>query len=194
MKRFILILSVLLPCVVLYKFHTKTTKIPLPKGELRWSTTKPKRAKICVPAAFTSTNNKVIGSYRIKGKSYKTNNKYKVSLNNNTFSINKSWTSSNGFQQLILVRNNKSYRFKSSDRSIRRALCKNGNETFILESNYPMTMTAFAYYCNKRCSDAVYLDMGEYGYGYVRYGLIKIPLHFIGFICKYKQTNWLYIV
>jgi hypothetical protein len=56
-----------------------------------------------------------------------------------------------------------------------------------------MTMSEFAQHCSKYCSDAVYLDMGEYGYGYVKKGIIKYPLFLAGIFTKYKQTNWIYI-
>lgn len=193
MKKIVLILIVLLVCFCTYKIHTKVTIIDIPKGELRWSKTRPLFAKLCVPAAFSSINDKVIGSYRINGKSYKNNGKYKISLIDNTFSINRFWQSDNGFQQLILVKNNRATKFKDTKRRIRRALCKNQNKTFLIESNYPMTMSAFANYCNKHCSDAVYLDMGEYGYGYVRNGLHLKILYPLGLLCQHKQTNWLYV-
>jgi hypothetical protein len=35
--------------------------------------------------------------------------------------------------------------------------------------------------------------MGEYGYGYIRYGLFVKPLYPLGFFGKHKQTNWLYV-
>ena len=47
----------LLVCLCAYKTHTKVTIIDLPKGELKWSKTRPSFAKLCVPAAFSSTKN-----------------------------------------------------------------------------------------------------------------------------------------
>ena len=72
-------------------------------------------------------------------------------------------------------------------------VCKTEDEVFILQSHYPMTMTEFAAECGKRCDYAVYLDMGEFGFGYIKYGRIKVPLHIWGFFTRNKQTNWLYI-
>jgi hypothetical protein len=194
MKKILLILGVFFICFCVYKVHTKITIIDIPEGELKWSKTRPSFAKLCVPAAFSSTKNKVVGVHKINGKSYGEDKKYKVSLINNTFTINRSWQSDTGFQQIILVKDNNPIKFKNSiKKCIRRALCKNKNKTFLIESNYPMTMDTFAFYCSKHCSDAVYLDMGEYGYGYVRYGLIFKPLYLLGIFSSYKQTNWLYV-
>ena len=99
------------------------------------------------------------------------------------------WVNDDG----TLVYNSKPMKFKDSRKCIRRALCKTKKEAFILESNYPMTMSAFAYYCSKQCTDAAYLDMGEYGYGYIKYGLFTRPLYIWAYFSRQKQTNWLYI-
>ena len=101
--------------------------------------------------------------------------------------------SDNGFQQLALVCDSKPMKFHSGDKSMRRALCKDKNGAFILESNYPMTLKSFAYYCSKYSTNAVYLDMGEYGYGYIKKGWFVIPLQSLAFYRRHKQTNWIYI-
>ena len=75
--------------------------------------------------------------------------------------------SDNGFQQLTLVYNSKPMMFRDSRKAIRRALCKDEN--------------------------AAYLDMGEYGYGYIRKNNLIRPLHIWGFLTRNKQTNWIYI-
>lgn len=190
MKTFVLLFSLLLSFI---PSNISVVKYQLPEGELKWSMTRPKSAKMCVPAAFTSKSGKVIGSYRYKGKSYRTSEKMKVSLKGDTFTLNRYWTSDNGFEQLTLVYNSKPIKFKDSRRAIRRALCKNKNNTFLIESLYPMTLSEFARECSKRSVYAVYLDMGEYGYGYVKRGYIKYPLFLAGVFTKHKQTNWLYI-
>ena len=172
----------------------RVTKFELPDGELKWSYYKPQSAKMCIPAAFTSENGKVVGSYRYEGKTYQSNKmRMKVSLKGETFYISRNWMSDNGFQQLTLVCDSKPMKFRSSDRSMRRALCKDKNGAFILESNYPMTLTSFAHFCSKHCTNAVYLDMGEYGYGYIRKGWFIRPLHIWAVFTQYKQTNWIYI-
>lgn len=199
MKRFLLYLSIisafLLLCLGLAYFYIekRVTRFDLPKGELKWSKTRPENAKMCLPAAFTDVNGGITGAYRISGKSYHDNNKRKVSLVDNSFIISPKWRSSNGFQQLTLVYNSRPMTFKDTRKYIRRALCKTKKEAFILESNYPMTMSAFAHYCSKQCTDAAYLDMGEYGYGYIKYGIFTRPLYIWAYFSRQKQTNWLYI-
>ena len=200
MKRFLqtlcIVFFILCLCLGIAYLHIekRVTIIELPKGELKWSKTRPSQAKLCVPAAFSSTKNKVVGVHRIDGVSYGNDKKYKVSILDNTFIINRSWQSDNGFQQIILVKDNKVFDLGNSEKKrIRRALCKNKDKTFLIESNYPMTMTTFAYYCSKHCSDAVYLDMGEYGYGYIKNGFFTRPLYIWGYFSRDKQTNWIYI-
>lgn len=91
----------------------------------------------------------------------------RVSLKGDSFYISKKWMSDNGFQQLTLVYNSKPMMFRDSRKAIRRALCKDENAT--------------------------YLDMGEYGYGYIRKNNLIRPLHIWGFLTRNKQTNWIYI-
>lgn len=191
MKKIVLLFNMLILFTIVSE--AQVIKYSLPEGDLKWSLDKPKDAKMCIPAAFTSKSGKVLGSYRYKGKSYNANGKLKVSLKGDTFSLNKYWTSDNGFEQLTLVHSSKPKRFKDSRKAIRRALCKNDGITFLLESLYPMTLSEFAYQCSKKSTDAVYLDMGEYGYGYITIKNIKYPLHLLGFLTRHKQTNWLYI-
>ena len=170
------------------------TRYDLPEGELRWTTIRPKDAKMCIPAAFTTEDGKVAGAYRLGGKTHqKEVYKMKVSLKGNIFYISPRWMSDNGFQQLTLVYNSRAMRFKSKDKSMRRALCKDAKGAFILESNYPMTLTRFALECSKQSTNATYLDMGEYGYGYIKQGLVTVPLFAPAIFTQHKQTNWIYI-
>ena len=199
MKKFLV--AILLICIALagyayYGYRTKVTRYDLPKGELKWSNVRPKGAKMCLPAAFTNTENKILGAYRIDGKTrgYNSKRMSKVSLRDNSFIVTNTWRSNTGFQQLALVLDSKPLRFnKDKHRHIRRALCKKNGEAFILQSNYPMTLTAFANYCSRYCDNAVYLDMGEYGFGYIKTGLIPKPLFIWGIFGQDKQTNWIYI-
>ena len=198
MKQVILALSlVFLGAAVILTQHIekKVTRFELPLGELKWSNVKPKNAKMCIPAAFTSKNGKISGSYRKDGKTSQNGKtlKMKVSLKGDTFYISNKWLSDNGFQQLTLVYNSKPMKFHDSRRSIRRALCKDENGAFILQSNYPMTMNAFASECSKYSTNATYLDMGEYGYGYIKKNYMSRPLYIWGFFTRGKQTNWIYI-
>lgn len=199
MKRFLktlgIIFAVICLCLGVTYIHMmkRVTRFELPQGELKWSNSRPENAKMCIPAAFTDVDGRITGAYRINGKSHHDNNRRKVSLRGESFIITNKWRSDNGFQQLTLVYNSKPMKFKDSRKYIRRALCKNKDGAFILESNYPMTMSAFAYYCSKQCTDAAYLDMGEYGYGYIKRGLLVRPLYVWAFFSRDKQTNWLYI-
>ncbi len=179
---FLLVISVLIP-------NTSVNKISLPEGELHWSTTRPKNVKMCVPAAFSDSLGNVLGEYRINDKIYNSNRKLKISLTGNSFSVGKTWKSSEGFQQLVLVNNNKVSVFKDNRKCFRRALCKSNSETFILESNIPLTLDSFAEICKQYCNTAIYLDMGEYGYGYCN----GQPLFLVAIFSKHKQTNWIYI-
>ena len=179
-----IIISVSLLCIVaglayLY-IEKKVTRFDLPEGELKWSPVRPKKAKMCIPAAFTDTDGKALNM--------------RVSLKENLFYISRQWMSDNGFQQLTLVYYSKPMKFYDSRRAVRRALCKDSNSVFILQSNYPMTLSEFALECGKRSTNAVYLDMGEYGYGYIKKNRVIVkPLYLWGIFTNYKQTNWIYI-
>ncbi len=193
MRMVLILISTII--LSLLKIDAQVTKYSLPEGELKWSMTRPEDAKMCLPAAFTDENGKVEGSYRIDGKSYQTNKRRKVSLKGSTFVITSNWQSDNGFQQLTLVYNKSVPIKKGRDlrKSKRRALCKSGNDTFILESCSRMTLYDFACECCKYCDYAVYLDMGEYGYGYIKTGNSTKHLMSAAYFTKHKQTNWLYI-
>ena len=176
MKRFLLILCLVSLClgIVYLHFEKKVTRFDLPKGELKWSNKRPQNAKMCVPAAFTDEQGQILGAYRINGKSYEANKtmRMRVSLKGDMFFISSKWMGDNGFQQLTLVNNSKAMKFHDTRKTIRRALCKDKDGAFILQSNYPMTMSDFALECGKRCTNATYLDMGEFGYGYIKNGLL----------------------
>ena len=197
MKRFLLLLCLVSIClgIVYIHFEKKVTRFDLPKGELKWSNKRPQNAKMCVPAAFTDEQGQILGAYRINGKSYEANKtmRMRVSLKGDMFFISSKWMGDNGFQQLTLVNNSKAMKFHDTRKTIRRALCKDKDGVFILQSNYPMTMSDFALECGKRCTNATYLDMGEFGYGYIKNGLFTRPLYVWGYFTRDKQTNWLYI-
>ena len=201
MKRFLRTLSIaffiLCLClgIVYIHFEKKVTRFDLPKGELKWSNKRPQNAKMCVPAAFTDEQGQILGAYRINGKTYEANKTMvmRVSLKGDMFFISRKWMGDNGFQQLTLVNNSKAMKFHDKRKYIRRALCKDNDGAFILQSNYPMTMSDFALECGKRCTNATYLDMGEFGYGYIKNGLFTRPLYIWGYFTRDKQTNWLYI-
>ena len=196
MKKIIPIIGLIILALSTYLyFKNGVTRFDLPKGELKGSNKRPQTAKMCVPAAFTDEQGEILGAYRINGKTYEANKTMvmRVSLKGDMFFISRKWMGDNGFQQLTLVNNSKAMKFHDKRKSIRRALCKDKDGAFILQSNYPMTMSDFALECGKRCSNATYLDMGEFGYGYIKNGLFTRPLYIWGYFTRDKQTNWLYI-
>ena len=180
---------------LIYYMQKKVTRFDLPKGELKWSPIKPVNAKMCIPAAFTNEDGKISGAYRYDSKNYQNGKalNMRVSLKGDMFYISRQWMSDTGFQQLTLVYNSKPMRFYDSRKTIRRALCKDKNGAFILQSNYPMTLTNFALECSKQSTNATYLDMGEYGYGYIKKSRLIRPLYIWGFFTRHKQTNWIYV-
>ena len=196
MKRILIVLTILCFSIgYAYSQGLKVRRINLPEGELKWSYEKPKDAKFCVAAAFTdSIGNKIIGQYRYKGETHQ-RKKYKmmVSLKGDIFYISNKWLSDNGFQQLTLVYNSQAMSFSDPRKEMRRALCKDAKEAFLLESKIPMTLSDFAVECSKCSTNAANLDMGDCGYGYIKKNNIKIPLFIFGIVTQYKQTNWLYI-
>ena len=196
MKKIIPIIGLIILALSTYLyFKNGVTRFDLPKGELKWSNKRPQNAKMCIPAAFTDEQGQILGAYRINGKTYEANKTMvmRVSLKGDMFFISRKWMDDNGFQQLTLVNNSKAMKFHDKRKYIRRALCKDKDGAFILQSNYPMTMSDFALECGKRCTNASYLDMGEFGYGYIKNGLFTMPLYIWGYFTRHKQTNWLYI-
>ena len=194
-----IIISLSLLCIVAglaYRYiEKKMTRFDLPEGELKWSPIRPKKAKMCIPAAFTDTDGNISGLYRYDGKNHRNGKalNMKVSIKGDMFYIGRQWMSDNGFQQLTLVYNSKPMKFYDSRRAVRRALCKDEDGAFILQSNYPMALSDFAIECSKVSTNATYLDMGEYGYGYIKKNRLIRPLYIWGFFTRHKQTNWIYV-
>ena len=195
MKRAFLCFILIAIGIAYLHIEKRVTKFELPKGELKWSNKRPQNAKMCVPAAFTDEQGQILGAYRINGKTYEANKTMvmRVSLKGDMFFISRKWMGDNGFQQLTLVNNSKAMKFHDTRKTIRRALCKDKDGAFILQSNYPMTMSDFALECGKRCTNATYLDMGEFGYGYIKNRFFTRPLYIWGYFTRHKQTNWIYI-
>ena len=63
MKRFLLLLCPGFLClgVVYLHFKNGVTRFDLPKGELKWSNTRPQNARMCIPAAFTDEQGQILG-------------------------------------------------------------------------------------------------------------------------------------
>ena len=164
--------------------------ITLPEGELHWTNERPEDVKACIPAAFSDENGNIVGEYRLGGKTYgKRKYRVLVSIRPNTFYVDKKWHGDEGFQQLALVYEGKVMHFKDDRKFVRRALCKNKQGYFLLESDVAMTLSAFAVCCGKVANEAIYLDMGSCGYGYVGSRILS-P---VAFLSRNKQTNWLYV-
>ena len=161
----------------------------LPEGELAWTTERPKKAKMCVPAAFTDLKGNIKGEYRLDGVIHNPNKRLKVSICKDIFYVDRRWHSDTGFQQLVLVYNGKAGTFRDPRMFVRRALCKKDKHVFLVESRHRMMLADFAVECAKVSSNAVYLDMGKYGYGYIGNKILS-PW---ALYSRGKQTNWLYI-
>jgi hypothetical protein len=124
------------------------------------------------PAAYTSVDGKIEGAYRIEGHTCGSKSlKEYISIHpTKGLIIGNKWYSNNGFQQHVLVRNYKERKFKDTRKRYRRALCDecDGSASYlIIESTYPMTLSNFAKEVSKYCYNAVNLDMGDYGYGWI---------------------------
>ena len=125
------------------------------------------RGKRNTAGCIQSEAQNVEGEYRLNGVIHNPNKRLKVSICKDIFYVDRQWHSDSGFQQLVLVYNGKARTFRDSRKFVRRALCKMGEHVFLVESSHRMTLTDFAAECAKVSSNAVYLDMGKYGYGYI---------------------------
>ena len=129
-------------------------------------------AYLSLPAAYTSVNGTIEGAYRVNGKTYGSKSlKEYVSIHpTKGLLIGNKWYSDNGFQQHVLVKNYKERKFNDTRKRYRRALCHEGENStsyLIIESTYPMTLSAFAKEVSKYSYNAVNLDMGGFGYGWI---------------------------
>ena len=167
------------------------TVIPIHTNELLFTTTFDSSATLLIPAAYTGEDGAIEGEYRIAGKTYGTpTRKERISLHpTKGLVISGKWHSDYGFQQTVLVKNYKIRYYNDDKKAFRRALATVNGQLCILQSCIPMTLNQFSESIQKYCTNAVNLDMGDYGYGW--YKNIKFSRLF-----KYnqdKQTNWIYI-
>ena len=123
-----------------------------------------------IPAAYTNENGTIVGEYRIAGKTYGTpTRKERISLHpTKGLVISGKWHSDYGFQQTVLVKNYKIRYYDDDKKAFRRALATVNGQLTILESKIPMTLNQFSESIHKYCSNAVNLDMGDYGYGWYK--------------------------
>lgn len=194
-------LMLLLPVAFAFSYafaYSSVVRIDLPQGRLVWSTSRPANAAFCVPAAY-SDRARVLGRYRLGADEQNSGQhglKHCVSLTDSTFYLDTKWHSKVGFQQHPLVVNSIPVRYgRDKDRRhVRRALCKDGRGMFILQSNFPVTMTDFAAACSKYATNAVNLDMGQYGYGHTELWGHRFHLLPYAWFKREDQTNWLYVI
>ena len=162
------------------------------KGKVEFTDRYQPNASMCIPAAYTGYDGKIEGQYRIKGKTYGGQGlKEKVSLHpQKGLLIGREWMSGNGFQQHVLVKNGKVRHFKDKRRFRRRALCSDDSAPgsfLIIESTRKMTMNEFAAEVARYSKNAVNLDMGRWGYGWIE-DKIHSPW---AIVFKQWQTNWI---
>ena len=194
-KRYIVISIVLLVLVGRSCLHSINPIRSLPiEGKLLFTDKYTPDAKICIPAAYTGTDGKIEGQYRINGITKGGKGlKERVSLHpTKGILISTQWQSANGFQQHVLVKDGKVRSFRDKRRFRRRALCNdasNPDSLFIIESRCRMTMNEFAAVLSKHSTNAVNLDMGRWGYGWND----KRKLSRWAAPFKSWQTNWIVI-
>ena len=194
-KRYIVISIVLLVLVGRSCLHSINPIRSLPiEGKLLFTDKYNPDAKICIPAAYTGTDGKIEGQYRINGITKGGKGlKERVSLHpTKGIVISTQWQSANGFQQHVLVKDGKVRSFRDKRRFRRRALCNdasNLDSLFIIESRCRMTMNEFAAVLSKHSTNAVNLDMGRWGYGWND----KRKLSRWAAPFKSWQTNWIVI-
>ena len=167
-------------------------KITQIQGQVQLTDTYKPDAAICIPAAYTDKEGKIEGQYRINGKTYGSKSLKEFTSIHPTkgLVIAPVWTSENGFQQHVLVKNGKIRSFRDKRRFRRRALCccsSDPGSLFIIESTRKMTMNEFAAEVARHSTNAVNLDMGRWGYGWI--GKKKLSPWAVVF--KHWQTNWI---
>ena len=187
-----LIISVLVLSSCTYLPQADKVKITQIQGQVQLTDTYKPDAAICIPAAYTDKEGEIEGQYRINGKTYGSKSLKEFTSIHPTegLVIGHEWTSKNGFQQHVLVKNGKVRSFKDKRRFRRRALCcssSNPESLFIIESTRKMTMNEFAAEVARHSTNAVNLDMGRWGYGWIG----KKKLSPWAVIFKHWQTNWI---
>ena len=162
----------------------------IPISSVQFTDTLTINTELCIPAAYTSKSGKIEGEYRINGITYGNGTrKEKISITKNGLTIDTKWHSNNGFQQHVLVKNNKIRKFKDTRKRYRRALCSKDGQYYIIESEYRITLSEFANLIAPYCDNGVNLDMGLWGYGWIANDEKFLWCKFN----RHNQTNWLII-
>ena len=161
-------------------------------GELRFVDKYNPDARVCIPAAYTDLEGEIEGEYRINGRTYGSKSLSERTSIHPTkgLIIGKKWNSDNGFQQHVLVKNGVARKFRDERKFRRRALCCDSSDPgklFIVETKRRMTMNEFATALTEHCTNAVNLDMGRWGYGWVGNKQLSLWAYFF----KDWQTSWL---
>lgn len=146
-----------------------------------------------IPAAFTTESGEILGKYRINNIEY--GNKWvkeytSIHPTKGLIIDFEKWHAPNGFQQYVLVKNNKARKFKDPKKRFRRALCNKSEDPsalFIIESNKPMTLTEFAATIQPHCLNAVNLDTGDFAFCKINNKHKSLWAVYN----KHKQTNWI---
>ena len=187
------IFSILLLVSCTYLPQPDKVKITQISGTVQFTDTYQPDAAMCIPAAYTGYNGNIEGQYRINGVTYGSKSLKEFTSIHPTkgLIISSQWVSGNGFQQHVLVKNGKARSFKDKRRFRRRALCTCSSapgSLFIIESTRKMTMNEFAAEVARHSTNAVNLDMGRWGYGWIG----KKTLSPWAVVFKHWQTNWIY--
>ena len=184
------VLVLLFPTLVLFLARKEPLIIPI-KGNLQFTAIFDSSATLLIPAAYTLKDGTIEGEYRIAGKTFGTpTRKERISLHpTKGLIISGKWHSDYGFQQTVLIKNRKIRYHDDPHKRFRRALATVDGQLCILQSCIPMTLNQFSESIQPYCTNAVNLDMGDYGYGW--YNSKKFS-----WWAKYNQnnqTNWIYI-
>ena len=200
MKRIRIFTSLILFVILLifssYTYFPQPSKVKVTHigGSVEFTNKYNPNACMSIPAAYTGYDGKIEGQYRINGKTYGGQGlKERVSLHpQKGLIIGRDWMSGNGFQQHVLVKSGKVRHFKDKRRFRRRALCSDDSTPgsyLIIESTRRMTMNDFAIEVARYSKNAVNLDMGRWGYGWIG-NKIHSPW---AILFKNWQTNWIII-
>ena len=192
--KLISILSLLILLICTYISSKENVTITPLKSKVEFTDKHQPGVSVCIPAAYTGRDGEIEGQYRINGNTYGSRSlKECASIHpEKGLIISRDWMASNGFQQHVLVKNGKVRSFKDKRKFRRRALCNDESSPgslMIIESTKRMTMNEFAEEVAKHTQNAVNLDMGRWGYGWIGHKVLSFWTIFF----KHWQTNWIVV-